>query len=543
MQGTQGYELDNANPLPSLESIKQIRTRDRPERYAFATFMGCVVFLVVTLLTGVLLGKLVSSSLADKKWVRLCWMLASPTLGFWLLPLLEITLRYPWQLVQATFNDNKNSATWSGTPSSHRIAIESGFKPPSITVLMPVYKESLQWVIEPTLRSILPAIYKYQVAGGRVNIVVGDDGLQVIAEADQRERVNFYSEKGLAWVARPRHGANGYVRRGKFKKASNQNNVCHLGFAVEEALQNRDAVSSTIPSPTHPDQAIADMLQALSRCRDVNWVGGDVRLGDLIFCIDSDHRFPKEFLLPMAMEFFLDPQLGILRYLCDTMVIVASLCEEWCRWVHRQSSLVRRSYAISGCTIATSGGLCAIRRTAMQSIAYIDEDGRDKYWAESFVNEDIDFSLRILSAGHQTRLGHYPSFDGNGHFLEGVSLTIHDEIAWYAKLAYGRSELLFRPVRTWLYRGPFTALFQYYALHSNVPVAQKIRDLSDVAQDFTIASSFPLLLFNYLFIGSQTSDQTWPYHYYWKIFLLSFSVSVSCVCGVLALVYTPANAE
>jgi hypothetical protein len=48
---------------------------------------------------------------------------------------------------------------------------------------------------------------------------VNDDGLQIVPEEERRARIDFYADHSIGWVARPKHGLNGFQRRGKFKKA------------------------------------------------------------------------------------------------------------------------------------------------------------------------------------------------------------------------------------------------------------------------------------------------------------------------------------
>lgn len=47
---------------------------------------------------------------------------------------------------------------------------------------------------------------------------INDDGLQIISEEDRKQRIEFYADNCIGWTARPKHGANGFNRRGKFKK-------------------------------------------------------------------------------------------------------------------------------------------------------------------------------------------------------------------------------------------------------------------------------------------------------------------------------------
>lgn len=89
---------------------------------------------------------------------------------------------------------------------------------PHVTIQCPVYKEGLQSVIVPTVRSIKQAISTYELQGGSANMLINDDGLQLIDEEERRARIDFYADNCIGWTARPKHGVNGFTRKGKFKK-------------------------------------------------------------------------------------------------------------------------------------------------------------------------------------------------------------------------------------------------------------------------------------------------------------------------------------
>ena len=92
---------------------------------------------------------------------------------------------------------------------------------PHVTVQCPVYKESLDHTIAPTVKSIKQAISTYELQGGSANMLINDDGLQLISETDRAARIEFYADNSIAWTARPKHDpAGGFVRKGKFKKVS-----------------------------------------------------------------------------------------------------------------------------------------------------------------------------------------------------------------------------------------------------------------------------------------------------------------------------------
>ncbi|KAK3334646.1 hypothetical protein B0H65DRAFT_390918, partial [Neurospora tetraspora] len=85
---------------------------------------------------------------------------------------------------------------------------------PHVTVQCPVYKEGLAGVIAPIVKSIKHAISTYELQGGAANMFINDDGLQLISEEDRQERIEFYADHSIGWVVRPRHGENGFQRRG-----------------------------------------------------------------------------------------------------------------------------------------------------------------------------------------------------------------------------------------------------------------------------------------------------------------------------------------
>lgn len=90
---------------------------------------------------------------------------------------------------------------------------------PHVTIQCPVYKEGLDSVIIPTIRSIKAAISTYEMQGGSANILINDDGLQLLDDQEREARIDFYADNSLGWTARPKHGSEGFVRKGKFKKA------------------------------------------------------------------------------------------------------------------------------------------------------------------------------------------------------------------------------------------------------------------------------------------------------------------------------------
>ena len=48
-------------------------------------------------------------------------------------------------------------------------------------------------------------------------------------------------------------------------------------------------------------------------------------------------------------------------------------------------------------------------------------------------------------------IGRYITYTGP-EFKEGLSLTVHDEITRWRKYAFGCSELVFNPLKQWMFR-------------------------------------------------------------------------------------------
>ena len=117
----------------------------------------------------------------------------------------------------------RNTKFFSGEKPKQRPRAP-GTQLPHVTIQMPVYKEGLQAVIEPTIVSIKTAISTYEMQGGTASVFINDDGMQLLDAESAQARRDFYDEHGIGWVARPKHNPTPapneemFLRRGKFKK-------------------------------------------------------------------------------------------------------------------------------------------------------------------------------------------------------------------------------------------------------------------------------------------------------------------------------------
>ncbi|KAK9830890.1 hypothetical protein WJX81_001962 [Elliptochloris bilobata] len=178
---------------------------------------------------------------------------------------------------------------------------------PRVTIQMPVYKEGLAATIGPSVESLLAALAAYHAAGGEGLIFVNDDGMQLLDKAERAERIAYYTKHNIAYVARPPHGRDGYVRAGRFKKASNMNFCLTISQRVSKLMQE---------SGLGPEEALAAVKAATAVARSTHafLAGGDVRMGDFVLLVDSDTRVPEDCILPVVTELLRSPHVAFTQH-------------------------------------------------------------------------------------------------------------------------------------------------------------------------------------------------------------------------------------
>ena len=304
----------------------------------------------------------------------------------------------------------------------------------------------------------------------------------------------FYQDHNIGWTARPKHGSEGFVRKGKFKKASNMNYGLMLSCKVEEKLQHYHRNSTWTPNDETEayDQSLRQVLEETPRA----WAEGNIRVGDYVLLIDSDTRVPDDCLLDAVSEMEQSPNVGIMQFASGVMQVVHTFFENGITFF---TNLIYTAieYTVANGDVAPFVGHNAILRwSAIQQVSYTDEDGYEKFWSESHVSEDFDMSLRLQCDGYIIRLASW----AHGGFKEGVSLTVYDELARWEKYAYGCNELLFHPMRKWIYKGPFTELFRRF-LFSNIRFTSKITIISYIGTYYAIGAAWIMTLANYFAVG------------------------------------------
>lgn len=409
------------------------------------------------------------------------------------------------QLVFPVSQMHRNSLYYSGSPSA---PLAKDHKLPHFTVHMPCYKEGLQTVLAPSLKSVLSAVHAYRAQGGTANVVISEDGLRLLSKQEAEERVRFYNAMGCSWVARPADGEKGYKRLGRFKKASNLNFTYTLSLRLEQIIdeitatrrqqrlagQNTDGsayISDNEDENDAEDEAI--YAEALQRVLDESdgraWATGNIRMGDYILLIDSDTRVPEDCLMQAAAELERSPDVGALQHCSGITYVQHHYFERLLGYFVGVFTNFSISWVCSnGAMAPLMGHNVFLRWTALQQVAdkkLLQEERQ--IFSSQHVSEDYELAMRLQMAGYCVRWATY----SNQAFREGVSLNPTDEKARWQKYAFGACEILFNPFVRW-YKGPFTSLFWRFMWSRNVRTAGKLSMLSYLFSYFALGVSLPL---------------------------------------------------
>ncbi|KAH7122380.1 glycosyl transferase family group 2-domain-containing protein [Dendryphion nanum] len=474
------YEID--------EETGELKPENRPIHIMNSVLVACTMVIIVTML-GAGFRQVVMEVLGDGNYARIAFVVLTPIQIFFTLFFAQVVVGCIAQCVGPVRQMASNSRYYSAK-LPRRLTGEL----PHITIQCPVYKEGLESVIVPTVRSIKKAISTYELQGGSANMFINDDGLQIIDEEERQARIEFYADHNIGWTARPKHGDDGFIRKGKFKKASNMNFGLMLSNNIEARLEQveRDEKWDQNAEAREYERCLKEVLEENGRA----WADGNIRVGDYILLIDSDTRVPADCLLDACSEMEQSPEVGIMQFSSGVMQVVNTYFENGITFFTNLIYTAIR-YTVSNGDVAPFVGHNAILRwSAIQRVSFFDEDGYEKFWSESHVSEDFDMSLRLQVNGYIIRLA---AWAGEG-FKEGVSLTVYDELARWEKYAYGCNELLFNPIRFWPIRGPFTPLFRRF-LFSNIRFTSKITIISYIGTYYAIGAAWIMTTANYFVVG------------------------------------------
>ncbi|KAI0771442.1 glycosyl transferase family group 2-domain-containing protein [Irpex lacteus] len=397
---------------------------------------------------------------------------------------------------------HQNSKYYSAIPPVPNRLLDVNL--PHITVEMPVYKESLKETIAPSVYSLKKAMQTYSRQGGTSSIFINDDGLQLLSEQERQDRIAFYSDNNIGWVARPGHSSapDGFKRAGRFKKASNMNYGLALSLKLEKHLTTLLELEEDEDLDDLEERAlqmaIEETFEESGRCYRP-WAANarSIRVGEIILIVDSDTVVPEDCLRDAARELHESPEVAIIQHESDVMQVANHYFENGIAHFTRR---INKSISL-GCSngeVAPFVGHNAfLRWSALQDASFIDPaDGKRKIWSESNVSEDFDMALRLQLKGYIIRWATY----SDGGFKEGVSLTCDDELNRWQKYAYGCNELIFNPIVEWWRKGPINKQLHTF-LWSAAPVHYKVSMTSYMFSYYGIAAGFTLSLMNYLLLG------------------------------------------
>ncbi|KAK0192967.1 glycosyl transferase family group 2-domain-containing protein [Armillaria mellea] len=417
---------------------------------------------------------------------------------------------------------HENSAFYSAVRPEPNPEIDNNL--PHITIQLPVYKESLELTIAPSVFSIKKAMQTYARQGGTSAIFICDDGLQLIPEKDRQERIDFYANHNIGWVARPPHSSKegGFKRAGKFKKASNMNYGLALSIKLEKHLADLIAQGedqndhSWIPLEDRAmNMAIEEMYEESGR-KWKPWAsnGQSIRVGEIILIIDADTIVPEDCFRDAAREMGESEDVAIIQHESDVMQVAHHYFENGITHFTRRINKCISYGCANGEVAPFVGHNAFLRWSAVQDASF--------QWSEANVSEDFDLALRLLLRGYTLRWATY----SNGGFKEGVSLTVVDELARWQKYAYGCDEIIFNPIVRWWRQGPISAQLRGF-MWSKAPIHYKIGMSSYMFSYYGIAAATVGSIVNYLLLGLAPELD--------KFYLHSFEILLACVVVFPAL--------
>ena len=301
--------------------------------------------------------------------------------------------------------------------------------------------------------SIKKAMETYARQGGSSSVFVHDDGLQLIDEADRQERIRFYGDNDIGWVARPKHDSynfeGGFKRRGRFKRASNMNYGLALSLKMEEHIRRlelergekdsaTDSVVSDDASEGIEEQALCLAIEETfeeSGRQHRPWAHNarSLRIGEIILLVDSDVIIPEVKLSDFSIGFGIDSlrriasvtlhaslasalksqsfnmsQVSPLFFLyfiffsdshtVDVMQVAHHSFENGITYFTRRTNKFISMACANGEVVPFVGHNAFLRWSALQDAMFEDagDNNKRKIWSEANTLEDFEMTLRLM---------------------------------------------------------------------------------------------------------------------------------------------------
>ena len=381
---------------------------------------------------------------------------------------------------------------------------------PHITIQIPVYKESFSKTIKPTIESVLRACDEYRRTNrGSANIFINDDGLMLLSQRERDERITYYkSRKEISYIARPPEN-----RTGRFKKASNMNFCLRQLFKVIR-MSERDKVN---------DHNI--VLQKYAD--EYGFLAGTVdrlMIGKYILILDSDSRLDPTCFIYLINEMESDKTLGFVQVTTNPLKVLNNYWEDCVSHFTEHIYSISFAYCTSNGNPAPFVGHNAMLRTEAMEISSWIKDGSQYFWAEDKVSEDFDMSLRMQIKGFT---GRYIGYDLG--FMEGVSLSVLEEINRFCKYSYGVNEIFLNPISLWTKVGILSPNIKRFMMSNQVPIYTKFNIIAYMGSYYACAMGPIITIIQYF---------AYTYSLYWRE-VLSNSLYVIITCVILYSVLLP----
>ena len=302
-----------------------------------------------------------------------------------------------------------------------------------VTVSIPVYLEENEVIFE-TVRQSLAAVASYREYSSReANVLVSEDGLAPLMggkcgkeevdslleafrnapdtltpeEKKAAQRILFYREQGVGFIARPAKG-----RAGLFKKASNLNYTMRYGDLTASGLKSAGAERET------------DLFSQ-------GYAEGDCRTHEIILLLDKDSGVTPGIIEAVTPEFALDDKLAYVQ--CATNAI--NLRENYYSRAtgHQTNELFHFTWpcrALQGFFVPLVGHNVFVSKTILEKC------GR---WSENKVSEDFDMAIRVYGMGYHGKYAKIPGLE----FTEYTSTTFQEETGKQRRYSYGLFEMIF----------------------------------------------------------------------------------------------------
>lgn len=346
---------------------------------------------------------------------------------------------------------------------------------PPISIVIPIHTEPFD-VIEETLDHARAAAMKYaNETGSKVNIIVCEDGLNVLsnnnisevyeqallktkksrskAEQEVLRRINYYNKHNISFTARPKpiNGVAFTQRAGKFKKASNINHMFELHDKITQYQKKHGVTYIEAQKNIMKHQ---EYQYTLSQ--------GSLAMGDFFLLLDKDSITHKDVLVKTVAEFLEDPSLAYTQHTTYPLKQGENYFTQIVGYfTENVFNLSIKIKALLGAQVPFVGHNAIIRTQAF------NDAGR---FHENRVSEDLHFSLTVYKQGLHGKYIAYKGLD----FGEAITQTHHEESSKFYRYAYGVVEMVFNPFGTWREKGLVNNEFKSFMKSKDLSFWHKI---------------------------------------------------------------------